>query len=101
MRPDLRRLANECEVDVTDGEPGFTRQPDGMFDEARRGRAAPLRVARRKVQADVTCASGAENGIDDRVQTDIGVAVAGEAALVRDAHAAQPQLLAVREAVDV
>ena len=51
--------------------------------------------------ADVALADRAEQGVGDGVEGDVGVAVALEAAVVRDPHAAQPQRLAGGEGVDV
>ena len=41
------------------------------------GRAPPLRIARREVHADVAVRKGAEEGVDKRMQHDIGVGMAG------------------------
>ena len=71
-----------------------------MLDEAARRRAAPLRVARREVLADVARAGRAEHRVDHRVQRDVGVAVPGEAAVVRrsctpHSHSSSPSAEAV------
>ena len=72
-----------------------------MTQEAIGGRAAPLRVAGRKVAADVARTRGAEDGVDQRVDGDVGIAVAGQAVAVFDAQAAQPQFFALLKPVDV
>ena len=54
-------------------------QTDRMGEEQVGRRAFPLRVRRREMLADVAEARGAEQGVGDRVEDDVGVAVAGEA----------------------
>ena len=51
---------------------------DGELQEAVGRRAAPLRIARRKMRADVAVGERAEDGVGQRMQTDIGVGMAGE-----------------------
>ena len=51
--------------------------------------------------ADVAGRERAQYRIGERVQGDVGVAVAGQAPIVRHAHAAEPELRAGREARDV
>ena len=40
------------------------------------------------MHADITVGKRAENGVDERVEDDVGVGMARQAAAVRDAHAA-------------
>ena len=101
MRTDLRRLADQREIDVADRIAGIFRQFDCMGDELGGRGTLPALVARWKVLAYVTQRTGAENGIDDGVQRDIRVAVAGKAPVVLDPEPAEPQLLTCGEAVDV
>ena len=82
--------------------------PAGLLDEAarvleeqRRGRAAPLRVRRREMIADVAGAERAQNRVGQRVEGDVGIAVAGKALVVRDMDAAEPELPAGGESMDV
>ena len=51
--------------------------------------------------ADVAEAGGAEQGVGDRVKHDVGIAVAGEAAVVRDLDAAEHDRAFAGEGVDV
>ena len=51
--------------------------------------------------SDVAGRRGAEHRIDHSVQAHIGIAMAGKATLVLDAHAAKPQFLAFCQPVDV
>ena len=69
--------------------PRSREQLDRMREEEVGGRAFPLRVGRREMLADVAEAGGAEQGVGDRMEHDVGIAVAGKAALVRDRDAAE------------
>ena len=59
-----------------------------------------LLVVRKEV-ADVAEPGGAEQGVDHRVGEDVGVGVAGEAAVVLDLDPAEHKPLALHEAVAV
>ena len=65
--------------------------------------AAPfhLRIAGRKVRADIAVGQRAEDGVDQRMQADIAVGMGEKAACVRHAHAADHQMIAVAEGVHV
>ena len=60
------------------------------------GGAAPLRVRRREMVADVAGAERAEDRVGQRVEDDVGVAMAREAPVVRDTDAAEPELVGRR-----
>ena len=53
------------------------------------------------MHADVAVAERAEDGVDQRVQHHVGVGMAGQAARMRDAHAAEHDVIAVAELVHV
>jgi len=72
-----------------------------MFEEVRGGRAPPLRVAGWEMLADVAGADRSEKGVGQGVKEDVGVAVADEAALVRNGDSAQPDPVAGAEGVNV
>ena len=57
----------------------------------------PARIARRKVLADVAIGERTEDRVDQRMQPDVGIRVAGQRAVVRDADAAQDDVIAVAE----
>ena len=66
------------------------------------GRGAfPLHVGRRKMRADIAVGQRAEDGVDQRMQADVAVGMGKEAAIVRHANAADHQVIAVAEGVDV
>src|SRR5690606_34963303 len=91
IRADLRRFADDRDIHVADRKPGLARQKNRVLDEAGRRRAAPLRIARRKVLPDVAGADRAEHGVDDRMQADIRVAMADKATRMLDTLAAKPK----------
>ena len=65
--------------------------------------AAPrqVRIAGREVLADIAVADGAEQGVGECMQADVGIRVALQAMRVGDLHAAQPHMIAGGEAVHV
>ena len=60
-----------------------------------------MRVARREMDADIAVAQGPEQRVGERVQDDVAVGMGRDAALVRNAHAAEPDVIAGRESVHV
>ena len=59
-------------------------QADRMREKAIGRRALPLRVGRQEMLADIAEPCGAEKRIGDRVKNDVGIAMAGEPAGVRN-----------------
>ena len=76
-------------------------QLGGMGEEQVRRRALPLRVGRREMLADVAEPGRAEQRVGDRVEDDVGIAVAGESARVGNRDAAEHHRAVAGEAVDV
>jgi hypothetical protein len=66
-----------------------------------RGGAAPLRITRRKVHADVALAQRTQDRIDQRMQHHVGIGMTGDAVIVRDPHAAEPDMIAFDELVHI
>ena len=98
---DLRGLAQERHVDIGDAAaPARTRR---AASARKMCEAAPFQRGSLsgKMLADVAVADGAEQGVGQRVQGDVGVGMAFERVGVGDAHAAQPDMIAGREAVHV
>ena len=54
-----------------------------------------------KCDADIAVGERAEDRVDQRVQRDVGVGMSGDAARMRDAHAAEHDVIAVAEGVHV
>lgn len=63
--------------------------------------AGPGRIGVGEVAADVAQRAGAEQGIADRMQQHVAVGVGDEAAVEGNGDAADPQVVALAEAVDV
>src|SRR3546814_10674558 len=58
----------------------------GKFQECGGSRSAPLWVGGRKVAADVSLSQRAENGIGQRVQGNVSVAMAASAFIMRNGN---------------
>ncbi len=101
MRADARRLAHHRHIDMDDAAFGLRDEIGGMAQEKMRGRAAPFRIARREMHADIAGAERAEDRIGQRMQPDIGVGMADEALAVRDFETAKPDMIAGSEGVDI
>src|SRR6185312_1073223 len=72
-----------------------------MREELRRIRALPACIRGRKVVADVAKPGGAEKGIGDCMQNDVGIAVPGEPPVVGYRNAAQHDWTFARESVNI
>jgi hypothetical protein len=101
VRRDTRRLAYNRHVEMGDDAGACAHTLAGESEKALGRRAAPLRIARRKVHADVAVSERAEDGIDQRMQRNVGIGMSGEPARMRDAHAAKHDVIAVAEGVHV
>ena len=101
VRADLRRLADERQVDM--GDLAATRYDgiDSLFQEEIGRRALPLRIGGREVAADVSVGKRAENRVGDGVEADIGVGMAGKRPLMRDLDAAKRHRAAIREGMHI
>ena len=97
MRADARRLADDVDVEMGDAAAARAHALDREGEEAIGGGAAPLRIARRKVHADVAVGERAQDGVDQRMQHHVGVGMPGQALRVRDAHAAERDVIAGAE----
>src|SRR3954467_13578 len=70
QRSNFRALADHRDFEI--GNPAAARGDavDGVFEKLIGCRALPLRIARRKVGADIAVRQRAEDGIDQRMQAD-------------------------------
>src|SRR5260370_22087355 len=84
-----------------DAAAGGNDELGGMAEEAVRGRAAPARIGGREMHADIAGADCAEYRVGEGVETDIGVGMSDQTVAVRHRDAAQPELVAGPEGVDV
>src|SRR5262245_66368706 len=101
MRADPWRLADDGDIEMGDPPAPRAQALDGKGEEPVGGDAAPARVGRRKMNTDVAFRKRAEDGIDERMQHDVGIGMPRETAPVRDAHAAEHDVLAGAGGVDV
>ena len=101
MRADARRLADQREIEMHDAPAGRCQQLDGVAQEAVGRGAAPLRIGRREMLADVAGADRAQHRVGQRMQRHVGVGMPGERLAVRDGDAAQHHGVARAEAVHV
>src|SRR3546814_11708081 len=76
MRANFRRFGNDGQVDMVDPPAARRDAFAGEGEEAVRRRAAPLRIARREMVADVAVGKGAEDRVGQRLKRDIGIAMA-------------------------
>ncbi len=102
VRADLGRFGDESAIDSVD------HCSAGAHQALRRGRGtgptdAPFHCGsrRREMLADVAKPRGAEQGVGDRVEHDVGVAMPGEAARVGDGNPAEHDRAVAAEGVDV
>ncbi len=98
VRPDARRLADDGDVEMRDASAARAHALDRECEETIGGGAAPLRIARREVHADIAVGERAEDGIDQRMQHDVGIGMPGQSARMGDAHAAERDMIARVEA---
>ena len=85
VRADLGRFADDRTIDMVDDRSAL-RGPARRHGRGNWSDAAPFHCGsrRREMLADVAEPGGAEQGVGDRVEHDVGVAVPGQAAIVRD-----------------
>src|SRR3990172_1471629 len=91
VRRQLRPLRDERGVHVPRPVPGLLHRGADLSEEAAAVGPRVGRVVRRVALADVPQAGGAEEGVDDGVEEDVGVAVAAEAGLAGYRHASQDE----------
>lgn len=72
-----------------------------MGQKTIRGRAFPLRIAWREMLPDIACADRAKNGVGQGVKPHIGVRMAFEPDGMRYLHPAEPDMIAIAEAVNI
>src|SRR5262249_33846517 len=65
------------------------------------GCATPLRIGWREMNADIAVGECPEDGVDERVKNDVGVGMSGQSTPMGNAHAAEHDMIAVAELVNV
>ena len=102
VRADARALANQCQINVLDLAIGLGHEVARVRKEQARVGAGPARIGGREMVADIAGGDRAKQGVDQRVQPDIGVGVAGQALVMRHRYAAQHDVVTVgREPVHI
>src|SRR5215213_10510042 len=101
-RADLRRLAHDRDIEVTDDSAARFHAIDRELQELVGRSSAPLLVARGKMHANVAVGERAEDRIRECMERDVGIRMTGELAFVCDLDAAEPDVVtAAIEGVDV
>ena len=88
IRPDARGLAEQRDVGMHDRPAALSHQRSGMFEKQLGGNAAPARVRRREMHADIALGDDAEQRVGQRMQGHIGIAMTDQ--LLRDAGCVTP-----------
>lgn len=101
MRADLRGLADDGQVEEVD-PPAALADPRGCKgEELGRCRAAPLRIARREMRADIAVGERAEQGIGQGVERDVAIGMGDDALIMSDPDATKPDMVAGTEGMDI
>src|SRR6476659_6941807 len=101
MRPDFGPFADDGDIDMIDDAAPGRHQGRGVVEELPGRRAAPTLIGWREMLADIAFADTAEQRIGDGMQSDIGVGMTFQAVTVREFDAAQPDVIAILELVNV
>src|SRR6476659_9806864 len=96
-----RGLAHDGRVKVRDAPAARLHAFDGEGKKAIGRSAAPLRITRREVHADVAFAQSAKDRINKGMKDNVGVGMAGHTAALCDADATETDMIAVGELVYV
>jgi hypothetical protein len=83
------------------GPPRLVHALDCEFQELVGRRAAPARIVRREMLADIAIGNRAEDGVDQRVERDVGVRMPGQPTVVWNLDAAKPDMIAVAKSVHI
>ena len=101
MRSDLGRFAYNGTVDAVDHAAGTADQVRRVSKEPTAVGALQLRIARRKMLADIAKTRRAQQGVGNRVKYDVGIAVTCQSAVVRNGNAAHYEWAFARKGVNV
>src|ERR1700678_3586188 len=101
QRSDFRTLADQSDLEMGDTSAAGCDPIDRIGEELVGGGALPLEIAERKMRTDIAIRQRAENGIDQRMEADIAVGMREKTAVMGHAHAANHQVIAVAEGVNV
>src|SRR5262249_5713394 len=98
---DARGFAHDREVEMRDAAAARSYALNGESEKTIGRGTSPLRVAGRKVRANISVGKGAEDRIGERMKRDIGVGVTGERVAVRNADSTKGDVVARAKRVDV
>ena len=90
MRADLRPFADHGHVAMGNDAALVGDQAAGMGQELVGGGTAPALVGRREMLADIAGADGAQDGIGQRMEPDIGIGMAEQRLVMRDLEPVDP-----------
>ena len=85
VRAEAGRLAEQRRVEMVDDAAAAPAPARRVGEEAVGGGAAPLRIARREMHADIALREGAESASVSACRIDVAVRMGHDAALVRQA----------------
>src|SRR5262249_48608780 len=89
------------DVEMGDAPAARAHALDRERQEPIGGGAAPLRIGRREMNADIAVGECPEDGVDKRVKNDVGVGMSGQSTPMGNGHAAEDEVIAVAELVDI
>ena len=101
MRADFGLFADDGEIEVRDAAAARRYALDCETQEFVGRCTLPLRITRRKVRADIAIGQRAENGVDQRMQPNVGVGMADERMIVCNAHATDHDVIAGSEGMHI
>src|SRR3984957_2327840 len=101
MRADFGTLADQGHIEMGNTSAACGDTINRIFEELVGRCALPLDIAGRKMRTDIAICQRAENGVDQRMKADIAVGMRKKTAAVGHTDAANHQMIAVAEGVNV
>ena len=101
MGIELGCFGTDGSIDVAYGISGLADELDGLGEQSLAVNALILRVAVGKMVADIAQVGGTEQGVADSMYEYVGITVAQQSDGAGDEDAAEPELAAFYETVDV
>ena len=101
VRADFRAFADDRHIDGSHDAAACANKIGGVAQKLAGRSAAPVRVAWRKMLADVPGANRAKHGVGQRMEPDISVGMSDETRIMRDADPANDDLVAGTKGVDI
>lgn len=95
------KLADDREIKMRDKTTACTHPIHRKNEKSIGRRAAPLRIGRGKMRANVAIGERAKDGIGERMQRNVGVRVTGESSIAWNSDSAQGDVIAWSKCVHV